>query len=563
MKNWSDFGLSFPDSFSGEISATCPQCSQGRKKKTVKCLSANGDKLTWVCHHCGWSGTLKEGVDHKSDPFRWAQRRYRKPEYRPTTDLPSQVVDWFKNRGISEQTLARNKIGYEPVYMPQAEDYTPAIRFPFFRKGEAVNVKSRTLDKAFRLETNAERIFYGMDDVTGDTAIIVEGEIDKLSMEEAGFKNCVSVPDGAPAVNAKDYTSKFSFLDGCEGWLAKIKTVIMAVDNDDPGRKLEEELTRRIGKHKCKRVQWPEGCKDANDVLVNHGRESLSACILNSRDYPIDGIFSISDIEPQIDALYAMGSPRGESTGWPTVDHHYTVRTGEFTVVTGIPGHGKSEWCDALMMNLTHKGWAFAIFSPENQPLERHFVKLAEKFIEKPFFPGYHQRIDKLELGAAKRYLEDSFTFILPPDDSLTVDGILNLAKIVILKKGVKGIVIDPWNEIDHTRPSNLTETEYISSSLTKIRRFARQYGVHVWLVAHPTKLRKMDDGKYPPPTPYDISGSAAWRNKADNCITIYRHIDSNQVEIHIQKIRFKEIGEIGMVALGYNRLNGRYKEIN
>lgn len=563
MKTWADFGLPFPESFSGELSATCPQCSQSRKKKLVKCLSANGDKMAWVCHHCGYAGTLKEGVDHKSDPFKWTGKRYRKPEYRPSvTGLPKEVVQWFNARGISESTLSRNKIGYEQVYMPQTEEHTPAIRFPFYFNGEVVNVKSRTIDKNFRLETNSERIFYGMDDVDGDTAIIVEGEIDKLSMEEVGFNNCVSVPDGAPAANAKDYTSKFSFLESCEVWLSKIKTIILAVDNDEPGRKLEEELARRLGKHRCKRVQWREGCKDANDVLVKHGKEALSACIENSRDFPIDGIFNVSDIEPQIDALYNEGSPRGDLPGWRSLDEYYTVRIGEFTVVTGIPGHGKSEWCDALMMNLAHKDWTFAIFSPENQPLERHFVKLAEKFTHKPFFPGYHQRMDPEELSAAKRFLDHWFTFILPPDDALTVDGILDLCRMVILKKGVKGIVIDPWNEIDHTKPTNLTETEYISSCLTKIRRFARQYGVHIWLVAHPTKLKKMDNGKYPPPTPYDISGSAAWRNKADNCITIHRDVESNKVEIHIQKIRFKEIGKIGMVVLEYNTINGRYKDI-
>jgi len=561
LKTWADFGLSFPDSFTGEMYATCPACSHTRKKKNVKCLSANGDKLTWTCHHCGWAGTLKEGVEHKGDPFQWSQRRYRKPEYRPATSLPREIVEWFRDRGITEQTLARNKIGYEPVYMPQIEDHAAAIRFPFFRKGEVVNVKSRTLDKNFRLETNAERIFYGMDDVTGDTAIIVEGEIDKLSIEEAGFKNCVSVPDGAPAPNAKDYTSKFSFLEGCETFLSGIKTFILAVDNDEPGQKLEEELARRLGKHRCKRVRWPAGCKDANDVLVKHGRQELAGRIQGARDYPIEGIFEVSDIAPQIDALYRDGGTPGELTGWDHVDEYYTVRPGEFTVMTGIPGHGKSEWLDALMINLAMgASWSFAVFSPENQPLERHFVKLAEKVTEKPFFPGYHERISASELQIAKGFLQHFFTFVLPPEDKLTVDCILELCQHVILKKGVKGIVIDPWNEIDHSRPASLTETEYISYCLTRIRRFARQYAAHVWLVAHPTKLRKLDNGKYPVPTPYDISGSAAWRNKADNCITIYRHIESRNVELHIQKIRFKDVGKIGMVTLEYDTVTGRYR---
>lgn len=421
------------------------------------------------------------------------------------------------------------------------------------------------MQKNFRLETNAERVLYGLDDVTGDTAIIVEGEIDKLSLEVAGHQNCVSVPDGAPAVNAKDYTTKFSFLESSEEWLRKIKTFILAVDNDAPGQKLEEELTRRLDKRRCKRVQWPEGCKDANDALVKYGKEELASCIENARDYPVEGIFEIADIGPQIDRLYTDGRMKGEPTGWPSVDDLYTVRTGEFTVITGIPGHGKSEWLDAVMVNLARKkGWPFAVFSPENQPPERHFAKLAEKQIGKPFFSGFHKRIDPTELRVAKDFFNDWFTFVLPPEDQLTVDGILDLCKHLILKKGVKGIVIDPWNEIDHTRPPTMTETEYISYSLSKIRRFARQCSVHIWLVAHPTKLKKEPNkNEYPVPTPYDISGSAHWRNKADNCLTIFRHIDSNEVEIHVQKIRFKDVGKIGVATLYYDMVTGRYSESN
>lgn len=563
MKAWADYGLDFPDVFSGERYSTCPLCSPRRKKKNIKCLSANGDKLAWVCHHCGWSGTLKEGVDHKSDPFKWGGPKYRKPEYAvPKSMLPEEILQWFSNRGIGEEIVFRNNISYERVYMPQVEGFVDAIRFPFYRSGEVANIKSRDLNKNFRLETNAERIFYGMDDITGDTAIIVEGEIDKLSFEAIGYQNCISVPDGAPSPTAKNYSSKFSFLEGCEEFLAKITTFILAVDGDEPGQKLEEELVRRLGKHRCKRVQWPEGCKDANEVLVQEGRNVLLEVLKSARDYPIDGIFKVADISQQIDILYCGKTPRGESTGWDGIDKHYTVRIAEMSIITGIPGHGKSEWLDALMVNMAmQSGWTFAIFSPENQPLERHFAKLAEKLMGKPFFPGYHERMTSTELREAKDYLQRWFTFVLPSEDKLTVDGILELSKHVVLKDGIKGLVIDPWNEIDHTRPAGMTETEYISYCLTKIRRFARQYSLHVWLVAHPTKLRKQDDGMYPVPTPYDISGSSAWRNKADNCIAIYRHIENNRVDVHVQKIRFKEIGKIGMVTLKYDAISGRYGE--
>ena len=88
------------------------------------------------------------------------------------------------------------------------------------------------------------------------------------------------------------------------------------------------------------------------------------------------------------------------------------------------------------------------------------------------------------------------FSFILPDERDLSVTGILGLAKALVYRKGIKGLVVDPWNELSHQRPPGLSETEYISESLTKIRRFARAYGVHVFLIAHPTKLSKDKDGK-------------------------------------------------------------------
>jgi twinkle protein len=128
---------------------------------------------------------------------------------------------------------------------------------------------------------------------------------------------------------------------------------------------------------------------------------------------------------------------------------------------------------------------------------------------------------------------------------------------------GIKGVIIDPWNELDHSRPSHLLETEYISQALSEIRRFARQHQVHVWLVAHPTKLFKDGNGQYPVPTAYDISGSAHWRNKADNILCIWRDVTAHDhtVQVHVQKIRFREIGQIGKVELTFNSVTGGFHE--
>ena len=561
MKNWSDFNIEVSPTATGEFYTTCPACSKDRKKKNVKCLSANIEKEVWHCAHCGYSGTLKGGADNRGDYNHWQRPAFRKPVFKPIADLPQKVREWFASRGITDATLIRNSISYGDIYMPQVEGFVSAIQFPYFRKDEAVNIKYRDGKKNFRMESGAERIFYGLNDVV-PTMIIVEGEIDKLSCEEAGWRNCLSVPDGAPSPKAKDYSTKFEFLENCETEIETVTTFILAVDNDEPGQVLQEELARRLGKDRCKVVTWPEGCKDANEVLTSHGADILHQCIESARHYPVEGVFEISDLKKQVLDLHRNGSQGGLPVGWKNLKDLYSVRPGEWTLITGIPGHGKSEFLDALLVNLMWSNWRFAIFSPENQPIEIHIAKLMEKVSGMPFHPGVKPRMNESDVNEGMGMLNNVFNFILPPENEITIDGILQRAKLLVLRKGIKGLVIDPYNEIDHTRPPGLTETEYISQTLSKIRRFARAYGLHIWLVVHPTKLAKnKDTNEYPVPTPYDCQGSAHWRNKADNCISVYRRMDSDEVEIHIQKIRFKEVGKIGMALLKYDKVTGRYED--
>lgn len=566
MKQFSDFGIDVPPGRTGEVATTCPKCSPHRKNAKAKCLSVNIEKAVWKCNHCTWVGSLEQGEERKSNPFEYVPKRYHKPAYNqaPETDQ-SKMLKWFSDRGIPANIVALNKITTNTVWMPQVEENVKAIQFPYFRDGECINIKSRDHQKHFRMESGAERILYGMDQVEGTTLIIVEGEIDKLSIETVGFKNCVSVPDGAPAPNTKDSNSKFSFLESCEEWLQQFTHFILAVDNDEPGRKLEEELARRLGRDKCLQVQWPEGCKDANEVLCKEGALRLEQAINDAFPYPVKGLFDVKSFLPQIKRLYENGMERGAKTGWDVLDPLINFSTGQWTVVTGIPGHGKSEWLDALMVNLAHSyNWTFAVFSPENQPLEMHFQKLAEKYIGKPFFGK--ERMDKTELATAARWIDPRFSFVLPDAEDMSVDSVLHLAKTAVIRKGIKGVVIDPWNELDHSRSQNLTETEYISQCLSKIRRFARDNNVHVFLVAHPTKLKKEKNEQgimvYMAPTPYDISGSSHWRNKADNAITIFRPDvtkESSTVQIHIQKIRFKNNGKPGVIELNYEYMTGRF----
>lgn len=275
-------------------------------------------------------------------------------------------------------------------------------------------------------------------------------------------------------------------------------------------------------------------------------------------------LIRVASLKDKIEKIYEEGLKGGEKTGWETLDPHYTVRKGELTIITGIPGSGKTTWLDALLMNLSSMhGWKFGMFSAENLPFERHIASLAEQYTGMPFSEGPTDRMKAVHIQAAIEFLDDHLTFIMPKDGNRSVHGILALSRALNDLRNIDGLVIDPWNEIDHSRPGGMSETEHTSLMLTKIRETAREIDVHIWLVAHPAKLYKNEKGNYPIPTPYDISGSANFRNKADNCITVWRDFSKNtgEVEIHIQKIRFREVGMLGSVRLFYDRITGRYHQ--
>jgi twinkle protein len=275
-------------------------------------------------------------------------------------------------------------------------------------------------------------------------------------------------------------------------------------------------------------------------------------------------IIPLTGLRGSIEALWDRGLPRGDSTGWKTLDPYYTVAPGQMTIVTGWPGSGKSEWLDALLVNLASQGWTHAVFSFENQPTELHAAKLLEKLSGQPFGAGPTDRIPRDKLPELLTRLSQSFGLFRASSGGQDVSTILDSAAQWFEAYGGSkmGLVIDPWNELEHRRPNNLSETEYVSQSLSAIRQWARDSNVHVWIVAHPQKIRR-EDGKLPIPRPDMISGSQHWWNKADACITVWRDLEqqTQDVDVYIQKVRFKHIGRPGLVTFSYDRVTGRYHD--
>jgi twinkle protein len=269
----------------------------------------------------------------------------------------------------------------------------------------------------------------------------------------------------------------------------------------------------------------------------------------------------IRTLEDFRSSLVANETDDGEYLGWDSLRPFYRPTRGQWTVVTGIPGHGKTTWLDCVIVNLILKSkWKFGIFSAENQPLKRYARNLLSKYAGVPFYRMSESDIDSI-IGRIK----ESISLINPSDEHLNLEYLLDIGLYLVRDRKIDGLILDPWNEIDHSgRGQYQTETEYISQSLTKIRRFSRNNNVHVWVVAHPQKLFREKDGSYPIPGLYDISGSAAWRNKCDFGICVWRDLKNvaKPTQIHIDKVRFSENGKPGMVQLRFDAFTGRYFDL-
>lgn len=477
------------------------------------------------------------------------EKSYVRPRYNNVTRLSDKLVEYFESRKIKQSTLKEMKITEGMEFMPQKNRKCNTVQFNYFENGELVNVKYRTGDKCFKLAQGAELIPYNIDSILGaKECVITEGEFDALSYITCGYKMAVSVPNGA--------NSNLSYLDRfIESHFEDKETIYIASDSDQKGLVLREELIRRFGPERCKIVEYGDGCKDANEHLIKYGSVSLLETLRNAKEIKIDGVFTVHDFEQSLDMLFEKGMQKGVEIGHPNFDSICTFETKRLCVVTGVPGSGKSEFIDEIAerLNLLHE-WKFAYFSPENMPLQYHASKIISKITGKQFD---NRHLSAMEYRSVKEYMSDNFFFM--GGESFTLDSIFDRAKYLVRRKGIKALVIDPWNRVESDIPYGMSETNYISKQLDKMTIFAQKYDVLVILMAHPTKMKKDKEGNLEVPTLYDINGSANFYNKCDFGIVVSRRDVDNIVDVYVKKVKFKHLGSPGIATFRYNINNGRY----
>lgn len=566
MKDYSDYGIKIPyGRMTGKVKTFCPQCHNTRHDKRDKSLSVDLDKGVWNCHYCGWAGSIHttEFDDSPEGKRKWMEQQpwfnphrlrrekpvYKKPEQRPMNAVSDKAMKWFNSRGISKETLTACKVTEGMEWMPQKNGQVNTVQFNYYLNGQLINTKFRTGDKCFKLVSGAQLIPYNIDSIKGQKeCIITEGEMDALSFYEIGHHNVVSVPNGANA--NLDYLDDF-----IEDYFDDKDTIFIASDTDTKGVVLRDELLRRFGAERCRVLDYGTDCKDANEVLMKHGREALENCLRSAPEIKLEGVFTVSDFEESLDALFENGLQKGVTIGFDNFDRLCSFETKRICIVTGIPGSGKSEFIDEIAERLNMRyGWRFAYFSPENAPLAYHAAKLIEKFTGKKFD---RQHLSYGEYKQVKQKLETDFFFISPKDD-YRLETILEKAKFLVRRKGIKALVIDPYNRLDD-ESNGMNETRYISHQLDEMTNFAQRNDVLLILMAHPTKQPKNKDGVIEAPTLYDISGSAHFYNKADFGIVVHRNRVENTVEVYVQKVKFRHLGEVGIALFKYNLNNGRY----
>jgi twinkle protein len=495
-------------------------------------------------------------------------REYRDPEVPQDASFREGTIRWMKKRGISEATLRHFKVYSEAKhhFPARVKGDSAAICFPYFADGKPRNVKYRSVGhmsegkevKDFTMSSGAQPIWYNLDGVATDATevVVVEGEMDVLALHEAGIANVVSPPNGCQSIGEEVMLSGERFLSD-----DRVR-IILAGDMDAAGKKAMDDFAARIGKERCAKVQWPADCKDANDTLMLHGAEKVRACMIDARPYPIEAIVRISDVEDAVMQLYRSGLPRGLSTGIPSLDAVYTIKTGYFSVVTGSPGSGKTNLIDMIAVNLAEiSGVHSGICSLENKDISRHVVNILPKHLRLPFADGRTQRMSEEEAKEGMRRMNEYIEFVQP--DVPTLDEILKAMRSLVYYQGAKLIVIDPWNRLAH--PSQgLSDIDHIARCLDAIGNFAHRFDVHPMLVAHPTKLVKDSKQQYPVPTLYDVAGSAHFYNMTDFGWSLWRDRKdwSAPIEFHLMKSRREEIATLGCVKLGYDPATTRYYDL-
>lgn len=508
-----DLGLNL--SKRNEQRIVCPNCiERGVSNPKDKCLAVNLSKMVYSCHKCGdYKGIIIENEPTQSPVT----------DLKPydSYDLSKKGLDFFKSRGISINTLKRFKVTADEK----------SINFNFHKGGKLINIKKRYPSKKFSLEPGAEITFYNYDDINSELLVITEGEIDALSIYEA-MPNVpvVSLPNGA---------NSLKFLDDCISELEDIDEIVIATDGDDQGKKAKDNLLVRFGTHRTSYVEYPKGCKDFNEVLLNQGAEGVKKCFDSRMMLPIKAVNSAMSHEETVKGFIKNGYPEGLWTDAPEIDSKIQLMLGEFVVISGTPGSGKTtvlDFLSSLHCKSLRNNIRVCVMSAE-QNVAIQITKILCHYMERDIVKS---NLSEEEYSSFMKFVNDNYVFINTTEmEKMNYKDVVQKMKEVSKRYGCNYFIIDPYNYIERDSTDHTSH----APALRAFANFAKMYHSLVALVAHPRKMEKTEDGNYKIVTPYEISGSADFFNIADTILSFWRDFNSNQNFMYVQKVRNEWLG--------------------
>lgn len=458
---------------------------------------------------------------------------------------------WIEARGLDPKLA--EALGLETIR--DKEGYWLAL--PYREGGEVINHKYRqTSEKRHRMDAGAPLALWNADCLSdpkvlaGAPVIVTEGEWDAMAALQAGFPFAVSVPNGAPQKPTADLETakRYEWIDRHAHQLREVKQFILATDNDQPGWQLRTELVALLGAERCRFVDYPAGCKDLNEVLLEHGAEKLVELVTTAKPIPVKGLYRPSDFPEK-------GQVQAYTTGIEPLGDMLWIVPGTLTVFTGYSNMGKSTLMNAIIAHCigNHFPVCVASFETEVKPI------LIEGIASNLLQCHKDAMTRQPDYPEAMRLIESSLTIIsqaVDEDLEMDLDEFLRLARLAVVQHGAKMVIIDPWNELEHKRRRDESETEYIGRAIRALKRFAKQNDVALWIVAHPSKPEK---GVMKIPGLYDISGSAHWANKADYGLVYHRPSKDNLATIRVVKVRMGLPGNKDEVQVSYDFRNSRF----
>jgi twinkle protein len=429
--------------------------------------------------------------------------------------------------------------------------------FPYQQKGQLVNRKYRmTSEKQHKMDKGGKLVLWNCEVlqspavVAGAAVVITEGEFDALIAMQCGWTHTVSVPNGAPSEATADLanSNRYSFLFESETELSQVARFILAGDGDAPGMALNRDLAAILGAERCSFVVYPEGTKDLNEVFLTYGESAVTTLLAGAKAYPVKGLYNFSDFPdlPEVESF---------PTGIVCLDELMKIVPGTMTVFTGYANMGKSTVLDTIVANLIMQNIKTCIASFETlvKPILRDGLSKALIGCSDNDYWQHPQRL------AAWDSIESHVKIIsnsLDEDLEFDLDEFLDLVRVSVVRDGVKLVILDPWNELEHKRGRDESGTEYVGRAIRKIKNFIRRYNVAFWVVAHPTKPQK---GVNSPPGLYDVSDSANWSNKADYGLTYHRADKSkNEGELIVVKVRKGLPGKCDKVPVYFDHRQSR-----